>query len=139
MNSLVIIHELNAEQIHQLHALFQNEWWSKGRSLEDMQTMLAHSDFVFGICELESQELIGFARVLSDQVFKAFIFDVIVHPEFRAKGIGKLLMKTILEHPVISFVQHIELYCRPELIPFYQQWGFTNELEGIALMRRVQR
>ena len=93
MNAFRTIHQLNAEQIRQLHAPFQNEWWSKGRSLADVQTMLAHSDLVFGVCEQDTQTLVGFARVLTDWVFKAFIFDVIAHPGYRDKGLGKLLMQ----------------------------------------------
>ena len=134
---LSLIHQLNGDQVRQLHALFQNEWWTKGRSLEDVQTMLEHSNYVFGCCDNGSKKLVGFARVLTDRVFKAFIFDVIVHPDFRGRGIGKLLMDAILEHPQFSRVKHIELYCRPEMIPYYQRWGFTDEIGDIRLMRRV--
>jgi len=29
-----------------------------------------------------------------------------------------------------------ELYCLPELVPFYRKWGFTEELGGLRFMCR---
>lgn len=139
MSSFTIIHQLNVEQAQQLHVLFQNEWWSKGRSLDDVSTMLQHSDLVLGVCDDETGKLVGFSRVLTDQVFKAFIFDVIVNPEYRGAGIGKLLINAILGHPRILPVLHVELYCRQDMVPYYQQCGFTKELDDINLMRRVSK
>jgi hypothetical protein len=45
--------------------------------------MLQHTDLVVGVCT-EPGQLVGFTRVLTDQVFKAVIFDVIVAREHRA-------------------------------------------------------
>jgi hypothetical protein len=30
-----VVHRLSAAQLQELHALYQNEWWSKGRTLEE--------------------------------------------------------------------------------------------------------
>jgi putative acetyltransferase len=35
----------------------------------------------------------------------------------------------------LQSVEHIELYCLPELQAYYQAAGFTNELGGVQLMR----
>ena len=37
----------------------------------------------------EENELVGFARVVSDGVFRAYIEDVVVHESVRNKGIGE--------------------------------------------------
>ena len=110
---------------------------SKGRSLEDVRTMLAHCDFVFGVVARDSPKLLGFARVISDGVYKAFIFDVIIHPEHRSEGLGTFLMESLMAHPVLSRVRHIELYCLPERVPFYERHGFSAEVGEIVLMRRT--
>lgn len=129
------IDQLSPSQILQLHQLYQNEWWTKGRTLADVNIMLQNTDFIFAICEGGSNQLIAFARVLTDKVFKALILDVIVDPAYRTKGLGKEIMQMILEHPELKRVKHFELYCLPELIPFYKKWGFTDDLGKLTAMR----
>jgi len=131
-----VLYALSEEQTEQLHLLYQHEWWSVGRTLADVRAMLQHSDFVFGIVTPDTQQLLAFARVLTDRVFKALVLDVIVHPDYRSAGLGTFLMTHILGHPVLSRVRHVELYCLPERADFYQRQGFTSELGELLFMRR---
>jgi len=133
---VIFFNALSEAQVGQLHSLFQNEWWSAGRSLADVRVMLQNSDFTFLIVAPGSQELLAFARVLTDRVFKAIIFDVIVHPAHRDAGLGSKLMAHILAHDEIARVQHIELYCLPERARFYQRHDFTAELGELLFLRR---
>jgi len=133
------ITSLTDTQVRELHQFYQKEWWTKGRSLEDIQRMLDHSDYIFGLSDADSEtkNLIAFARVLTDRIFKAFIFDVIVAPEHRKHGVGKVIIDRILAHPDLISVKHVELYCLPELVSFYKRWGFsTAAVDGIVLLRR---
>jgi GNAT superfamily N-acetyltransferase len=134
-----IICTLNEAQVLELHALYQGEWWTTGRTLEDVRTMLQHTDFVFGVIDSDSAKLLAFARVLTDRVYKAFLYDVIVHPDVRAAGLGTFLMQHIMEHPVLSKVRHFELYCLPERVPFYERHGFTCGIGKPLLMRRTRQ
>jgi predicted GNAT family N-acyltransferase len=129
-----LTHQLTEQQIHQLHQLYQNEYWSKGRSLADTFRCVEGSSIVFGF--VEGDDLVAFARVVTDYVFKAFIFDVIVSEELRAQGVGKQIVESILDHSDLKKVKHIELYCLPELFSFYSQFGFTQDLGAMQLMRR---
>ena len=126
--------ELSGNHIEQLHALYQGEWWSRGRSLQDTKSCVAGSQLCFGITS-EADELIGFARVLTDFTFKAFIFDVIVAPSHRGKGLGRELIGLIKNHVRLKSVRHFELYCLPEMLPFYEKHGFSSELGDIKLLR----
>lgn len=132
------IKKLNDQQIIQLYKLYQNEWWTQGRTLPDVKKMLRHTDFIFALCEKQSDKLIAFARVLTDRVYKALILDVIVDPDYRSQGLGKQLMQMILDHPKLAQIKHFELYCLPELIPFYKKWGFQDNL-GKAIAMRYNR
>ena len=91
------VHELTGLQTERLTELYQLEWWTRGRTLEQVTTMLTHSDNIFGMVT-EEQELIGFARVLTDYVFKALVLDVIVVAEHRGEGLGRRLMEEVLGH-----------------------------------------
>jgi len=130
------VEALDRDQTGQLHELYLGEWWSRSRTLADVERMLAHTDHQFGICEADSGRLVGFARVLSDRVYKALIFDVIVAPDQRRAGLGKRLLDRILGHPELKDVRSFELYCLPEMAPFYECLGFTRGVGGLVLMRR---
>jgi GNAT superfamily N-acetyltransferase len=134
--TLVQIDELTDAQVAELHALYEEEWWTKGRGLEDIRRMLRSSDVVVGFAEPDGR-LAAFARVLTDYVYKALVFDVIVARPHRKAGVGRALMDAIMNHPKLRGVPHIELYCLPELVPFYQRWGFSTDLGHLKFMRRT--
>jgi ribosomal protein S18 acetylase RimI-like enzyme len=135
MTSIDRIAELTSAQLDDLHRLYQHEWWTKGRSLAQVRSLVEHSDLVVAFCESASRRLIAFARVLTDGTIKALIFDVIVDRDYRDRGLGQALMDAVVTHPELQNVQHLELYCRPELVPFYERWGFTDALGATRLMR----
>ena len=134
-----VVHRLTDAQVGELLALYRNEWWTRNRQEADVRRMLEQTGLVFGLCEGgvpgAPGRLVAFARVLTDNVYKATLYDVIVAPDCRGRGLGQLLMNAVLEHPAVAKVEHIELYCLPELVPFYRALGFTDELGGLRLMR----
>jgi N-acetylglutamate synthase-like GNAT family acetyltransferase len=131
------IYKLEPEHITQLHTLYQNESWSKGRTFEETNRCVENSSFCVGVLD-KSGKLIAFTRVLTDMVFKALIFDVIVDKKYRGGGLGNALVSAVKTHPNLSHVKHIELYCLPELEAFYQRHGFTTEVNNMRLMRLVR-
>ena len=131
-----IAYELDERQVEQLWALYQKEWWTAGRSLDDTRACVAGSQICIGLLD-DAGELQGFARVLTDYVFKALVFDVIVAEAYRRTGLGDRLMGLVLEHEALRRVKHFELYCRPEMRGFYERYGFSTEVGGTVLMRRV--
>jgi predicted GNAT family acetyltransferase len=90
---LIDIERLSEVQMEDLHAMFGGEWWTRDRSFDDTRRMLRRTDLLFGICERESGRLVAFARVLTDGVFKAFVFDVIVCGAWRGRGLGSRLLR----------------------------------------------
>ncbi len=132
-----IIDHLTGAQIEELHAMYQSEWWTKGRQLDGVRRMLQHSDIIIAFCDADTKKLVAFTRILTDYVYKALVFDVIVAAPYRNTGLGRRLMDAVVNHPALKTVRHVELYCLPELMPFYQQWGFTTELGELRFMRRV--
>ncbi|MCA1054246.1 GNAT family N-acetyltransferase [Rossellomorea aquimaris] len=131
-----IVEHLNNEQVEELHEMFQKEWWTKGRTMTDIQSMLENSDVVIAFVDAKGKELIAFARVLTDYVYKAIIFDVMVHASYRGEHVGEKLMRELIHHPSLEKVNHFELYCRTEMVPYYEKWGFTNNVGELQFMRR---
>lgn len=130
------ISSFTESQTVQVHDLYKQVWWANQRTLEQTRRCINGSQLCFGIVD-ENSNVIAFARVLTDFTFKAIIFDVIVCQNHRAKGLGDKLMNLIQQHPQLKQVQHLELYCLPEMEAYYQQFGFSNNVGGVNLMRAL--
>ena len=74
----------------------------------------------------EENELVGFARVVSDGIFRAYIEDVVVH-EKEIKVLEKMLTMLLEE---ISHIHIVSLFCGEKLIKFYgeQQFQATKQI-----------
>jgi len=86
---------LSSAQVEDLLRLYGNEWWSAQRTRPDVERMLAASDLLLAIIEKGSGSLAAFARVLTDGTYLALVLDVIVAPEYRGLGLGRLLVERI--------------------------------------------
>jgi GNAT superfamily N-acetyltransferase len=133
----VALERLEERHLEDLHRLYQREWWSAGRALEDVRRAVAGSDATIALADEETGRLVAFARVLTDGVYKALVFDVIVEASARESGLGRRLVEAVLAHPRVAAAAHVELYCRPELAGFYRKWGF-EEAPGVRLLRRAR-
>jgi Predicted acetyltransferase len=73
---------------------------------------------------------IGMARVISDGGYVSLIADVIVMPEFQNMGIGKTIMKMVMEY-INSMLEEgekvfINLMAAKGRESFYKQFGFVE-------------
>lgn len=117
--------------LYQLQNLFNvAAFWAKGRSIEDLSTAIANSKPVISIWNQE--ELIGFARANSDGIYRATIWDVVIHPEYQGKGLGIKLVETVLAHPIMQ-VERVYLMTTNQQ-KFYERIGFkTNTTTTMVL------
>lgn len=58
---------------------------------EQLDQALANSYTHFSV--RVNNQLVGFVRVISDRAIHAYIADLIVHPDYQKKGIGKALIQ----------------------------------------------
>ncbi len=136
--AIVIVRQLNEDHIQNLCGLYQQTGWGAEYSLRNVRRMLAHSDIVVGLVDDRDDRLVGFARVLTDSVYKAFLLDVMVAEIRQGLGLGRYLMETVLHLPELASVRDIQLHCQPDMVAFYEKWGFSTDLEG-ALSLRLRR
>ena len=133
------IAKLTDEHFARLHTLYQSEWWTKGRGPEDIRVMVENTDVIVALADRSTGALVAFSRVLTDRIYKALILDMIVDSAHRGRHLGRRLMNDIVSHPELQNVKHFELYCLPEMFPFYRIWGFTAQPEELRLMRLDHR
>jgi GNAT superfamily N-acetyltransferase len=137
---LEVIEHLSDAQLEQLLTVMGTAWWARDRTVEDLQAAIAGSQLVIGLVDRTQRpdgELVAFARVLTDFAFLAVILDVIVAEKERGRGAGARLLQEIVQHPRLAHVRSLELVCQPDLVPFYQRWGFTTNVGRSTLMRRT--
>ena len=101
---------------------FTRAYWTMGRPRERTERALANS-LVFGVYEGEKQ--VGIARVISDYSIFAYICDVFIHEDYRAHGLGKWLMETIMSHPDLQGLRRWTLVTR-DAHGLYKQYGFDS-------------
>lgn len=121
--------------LYELEELCDAVGWSR-RPLRKVKKALQHSFLVVSMWEVQGsrKRLIGFARATSDYAFNATIWDVVVHPDFQGKGLGKGLMKYIIKKLKGEDISNITLFADPQVIDFYRQLGFILDPEGIKGM-----
>lgn len=126
-----IIEELSEDLIVQLSGLYSKTWFTPNRTIDEINIMLKNS--YLNLAFVKNDQLIGFCRAISDGIYKAFIFDVIVDDNYQNMGIGKDIMNSVMNHERLINVAHLELYCLENTSGFYKKLGF--ELRSSLLLR----
>ncbi|BAZ68671.1 MAG: GNAT family N-acetyltransferase [Pelatocladus maniniholoensis HA4357-MV3] len=110
--------------LYQLQQLLDiSTFWAKERSTEDLEVAIANSDPVISLWD--GQQLIGFARATSDCIYRATIWDVVIHPDYRGNGLGCKLIETVLSHPRLQRVERVYLMTTHQQ-EFYEKIGFQQ-------------
>ena len=137
MSELVVkYNELTAEQFIELWETV----WGDGPSLE--QTELAMKYTLFRISVWDGDKIAAMARMNGDMGLNYYIKDVVVRPEYQHKGIGRImineLLKFINDNGVKGTQIFVELCAAPDIIPFYEKFGFeANKAQRLKLFHRV--
>ncbi|MDJ0681184.1 MAG: GNAT family N-acetyltransferase [Xenococcaceae cyanobacterium MO_167.B52] len=111
--------KIDLNQILQLLQL--GAFWAKSRSREKMEIAITNSNPVVTVWD--NERIIGFARATSDGVYRAGIWDVVIHPDYRGWGLGRKLVETVLTHPDVNRVERVYLTTTNQQ-SFYERIGF---------------
>ena len=103
-----------------IHDFLRSSYWAKDIPRAVVERCIQHS-LCFGAF-LDGRQ-VGFARVITDFATIAHVADVFVVPEHRGRGISKLLMRAIIEHPELQRLRRILLATR-DAHGLYAQFGF---------------
>lgn len=106
--------------------LYRSEnWWEQDQNPEYLKTVeniIAHT-FCFVTAELDGR-IVGMGRAISDGFSDAYIQDVTVDKTLRGKGIGKGIVRTLVDYLKAHNIQWIGLISEPGYERFYQSLGF---------------
>ncbi len=121
--------------LYELEELCDAVGWSR-RPLRKVKKAIEHSFLVSTMWQVRGTQrrLIGFARATSDHAFNATIWDVVVHPDYQGKGMGKALMKYMIKKLRNEDISNVTLFADPQVVDFYRGLGFISDPEGIKGM-----
>lgn len=92
-----------------IHEFLTNSYWAKGRTRDQVNQSIEHS-MCFGVYNNERQ--IGFARIITDQIFFGYIADLFIVESHRGQGISKMLLNSIFSNPDLSSVNNWYLFTK---------------------------
>ena len=118
----------------ELLSLYESVGWTVyTANPENLERAVQNSSFV--LAARSNNQLVGLARVLSDDVSIMYLQDILVSPMYQRNGVGRELLERCLER--FAHVRQKVLLTdnRPEQKAFYGALGFhnTGELERIEL------
>ncbi len=111
--------KVNLKQLQELLQIAA--FWAKERRLDDLALAIENSEPV--ITAWDRERLIGFARATSDGIYRATIWDVVIHPDYQGAGLGRRLVETVLGHPKMNRVERVYLMTTHQQ-QFYERIGF---------------
>lgn len=121
--------------LYALEELCDTVGWVR-RPLKKVKIAIENSFLIISLSYQDKKEkrLIAFARATSDNTFNATIWDVVVHPEFQRKGIGKILIQEVIKNLRYSDINTITLFADPQVLKFYTNLGFISDPDGVKGM-----
>ncbi|MED3913091.1 GNAT family N-acetyltransferase [Priestia megaterium] len=78
----------------------------------------------------DENKIVGFGRALSDGVFNAAIYDVVIDKEYQNKGIGQQIIENLLAQ--LKDISCVHLVSTSGNEEFYKKAGFRKMKTGMA-------
>ena len=103
-----------------VHEFLGTTYWAAGRSREIIERSIANS-LCFGAYAAGRQ--VAFGRVITDRALFGYLSDIFVIPEYRGRGVGKALVRAMLEHADVAGLQVMLLRTR-DAHGLYEPFGF---------------
>ena len=135
MNTKIVVSSNPADfDIKVIHNVLTHSYWANGRSMDTVISSIKNS-LCFALFSNEAQ--VGFARVISDYSTVSYICDVFVLQAHQNQGIGKILMKTILENEKLKTTKFFLL--TKDAHDFYSYFGFQRNTEMSARFMNLKK
>jgi N-acetylglutamate synthase-like GNAT family acetyltransferase len=123
----------NKVDVNKVCAFLERSYWANNRKRETIVKSIEHS-LCFSL--FDSNEQIGFARVITDGATFAYLCDVYMNENYRGKKLGIWLLQCILEHPDVAGVRRFCLVTK-DAHEFYKPLGFTSLKEPENYMEKI--
>lgn len=119
--------------------LFDSTGWNKRLRLssDELDRALRQSWSV--VCAFDADRLVGFGRVVSDSMLYAMIYDLIVAPTYRRRGIGSAILQRLTDRCLEAGIREVQLFPAAGKSGFYQSRGFEIRPADAPGMRLIKK
>jgi GNAT superfamily N-acetyltransferase len=114
--------------------LFQAVGWGR-REPDDLRSAFVKS--TFKCFAFDGEKLVGFGRTIDDGKYMATVVDMIVHPDYQRRGVGRQIMQS-LQSRLKGFLV-VTLTAALEVQPFYAKLGWRKMTTGMILSRNEEQ
>ncbi|MFI9486544.1 GNAT family N-acetyltransferase [Promicromonospora sp. NPDC052451] len=123
---------IDAARVHDL--ISRHTYWAKDRPRHVMDAAIAGSR-PYGVYRRSTGEQVGFARIVTDGATFAWLADVIVDPDLRGEGIGKLLVAGVVADVEPLGLRRI-LLATADAHGLYERYGWRPISDDFTWMER---
>lgn len=110
-------------------------WWKEGWDPEEIKPLIGGS-FLFAVARNNDGTAIGMGRVISDGCSDGYIQDLVVHRDYRGMGLGRRILKALVEESHRRGLGWIGLIAEPGTSNFYEKEGFSIMADHIPMVLR---
>ncbi len=104
-------------------------WWREEMDPSRLPELISGS-YLFAVAtDISTGRSIGMGRVISDGIADAYIQDVVVFPQWRKRGVGKMIISALLEGCRSRGIAWIGVIAQPGTEMLYRSLGFMP-MEG---------
>lgn len=125
---------LDFERIHKW--LSQDAYWSRGIERERVEKAFRNS-LSFGVFHLDGS-IVGTARLVTDKATFSYLADVFIAPQYRGRGLGKMLMETIAAHPDLQGLRR-QMLATHDAHKLYEAFGYSSLRSPEILMEKLPK
>jgi len=118
--------------------LFGTTGWNGEYNFEKSDLEKAIKNSWYSVSAYQQNVLVGFGRVIADGVNHALIVDVIIHPVHQNRGIGRQILRRLVEKCEEHHIRDIQLFAAKGKTGFYEKFGFEPrpaDAPGMQLKR----
>jgi GNAT superfamily N-acetyltransferase len=118
--------------------------WARGHQADGDQTDRAARALAgarFGVVAVDGGHAVGSGMVLGDGATFAYLKDIMVHPEWQARGLGTRIVEALLA--ALRRSEHdgmlVTLFTGQYLAEFYEQFGFSGPETLYGMSQSIER
>ena len=103
--------------------LLEGEYWNDRFTRDEI--VRSHLASPAWVVARDKDRVVASARAISDGVKYAWIYDVVVSPDWRGRQVGDAVVRLLLDHPAVRHARFVRLGTK-DAMPFYAKMGFIS-------------